>query len=69
MASTSSPRRGDDRGREIRFYDFAARRARLIQALGDVDTYYGLTVSPDGKSFLYTLQHQSRNLMLVENFR
>ena len=53
------------RGGEIRFYDFARRRERLVQALGDVEFGFGLW-----KTFLYSAQTGSTNdLMLVENFR
>lgn len=55
--------------REIRFYDFATHRSRLIQALGHVNTFYRLAVSPDRKTFLYSVwQENGRNLMLVQNF-
>ncbi|HEX7361548.1 MAG TPA: protein kinase [Bryobacteraceae bacterium] len=65
-----APAGKDGRGREIRFYDFAARKSRLIQALGNVDTFLCLAISPDRKTFLYPVwQEDSRNLMLVENFR
>lgn len=65
-----APAGRDGSGREIRFYDFAARKSRLIQALGNVNTFLGLAVSPDRKIFLYPVwQENSRNLMLVENFR
>jgi Tol biopolymer transport system component/tRNA A-37 threonylcarbamoyl transferase component Bud32 len=65
-----APAGQDASGREIRFYDFVTRRSRVIQALGDVDTFIGLTVSPDRKTFLYSVaQDHGRNLMLVENFR
>jgi hypothetical protein len=63
-----------DNTRAIRFYDFAKRRSRLIQALGAAPTEQGLTVSPNRKTFPYTAsytapQDGSSNLMLVENFR
>jgi serine/threonine protein kinase len=57
------------RGQELRFYDFATRRLRLLQALGAVGGY-GLSVSPDRKRFLFgSPQGNGRDLMLVENFR
>jgi hypothetical protein len=57
------------RGQELRFYDFAKRRSRLLQALGAVGGY-GLSVSPDRKRFLFgSPQGNGRDLMLVENFR
>jgi hypothetical protein len=58
------------RGGEIRFYDFATRRERLVQALGDVTLLFGFSVSPDRKTFLYSADRgTTNNLMLVENFR
>jgi hypothetical protein len=55
---------------EIRFYDFATHRTRLIQDLGDVPTFIGLAVSLDRKTYLYSVRDENgRNLMLVENFR
>lgn len=60
----------DGSGREIRFYNFATQGARVIQDLGKVLTANGLAVSPDGKTFLYSIaQDNGRNLMLVDNFR
>jgi eukaryotic-like serine/threonine-protein kinase len=58
------------RGGEIRFYDFATRRERLVQPLGDVEFVFGLSVSPDRKTFLYSaLAGPTSDLMLVENSR
>jgi serine/threonine protein kinase len=58
------------RGGEIRFYDFATRRERLVQSLGDVEFLFGLSVSADRKSFLYSVEPVTgADLMLVENFR
>jgi serine/threonine protein kinase/Tol biopolymer transport system component len=58
------------RGGEIRFYDFATSRERLVQALGDLTFLFGFTVSPDRKTFLYSAEKGTTNdLMLVENFR
>ena len=57
-------------GREIRFYDFATRQSWVIQSLGRISISFGLSVSPDGKTFLYSVsQSNGINLMLVENFR
>ena len=55
----------------IRFFDFATGRATTIHSLPPgVGVYPGLTVSPDGRSILYTQLDQSQSdLMLVENFR
>ncbi len=59
----------DGNGRDIRFYDFATRRSRLVQSLGSVRTYVGLTVSPDRTTFLYSVvANDTRNLMLSEGF-
>jgi len=56
-------------GREIRFYDFATNRSRLVQSLGVVNTDHGLSVSPDRTTFLYTVvANDTRNLMLSEGF-
>jgi hypothetical protein len=58
------------RGSELRSYDSATRQSRLIQTLSEVNTGFGLSVSPDRKIFLYTvLQSSGRDLMLVDNFR
>ena len=63
----------DEPGRSflIRFFDFATGRATRINSLPPgVGAYLGLTVSPDGRSILYTQVDQSQSdLMLVENFR
>ena len=55
----------------IRFFDFATGRATTIHSLpSGVRAAQGLTVSPDGRSILYTQVDQSQSdLMLVENFR
>ena len=58
------------RGGEIRFYDSATRRDRLVQTLGDLTLLFGFTVSPNRKTFLYSAEKGTTNdLMLVENFR
>ncbi|SPE26739.1 putative Serine/threonine protein kinase [Candidatus Sulfopaludibacter sp. SbA3] len=53
----------------LQFYDFATGRSTTVaRNLGDVEL--GLTVSPDGRTILYTRLDSSVNdLMLVENFR
>ena len=55
----------------IRFFDFATGRATTIHSLPPgVRADQGLTVSPDGRSILYTqLDQFQSDLMLVENFR
>ena len=56
--------------KELRFYDFGTHRSRLIQALGDSRGGLGLAVSPDRKTFLYSvMQGSGANLMVVDNFR
>jgi eukaryotic-like serine/threonine-protein kinase len=65
-----APVSNNESGREIRFYDFATRRSRWIQDLGNVQTWVGFTVSPNRKTFLYSVRRENgSNLMLVENFR
>ena len=61
----------DHMGEEIRFCDFATRTPRVLQALGDIERgTYWFTVSPDRKTFLYTVREGTgADLMLVENFR
>ncbi len=63
----------DELGRSflIRFFDFATGHATTIHSLPPgVGADMGLTVSPDGRSVLYTQLDQSQSdLMLVENFR
>ena len=57
---------------EIQFFDFTARAARAVQALGEVrmGSAYGLSVSPDRKTFLYSFEEGTgADLMLVEDFR
>ena len=53
----------------IRFKDFATGSDRVVVPIeGRVD--WGLTVSPDRRTFLYNLlDESSSDLMLVENFR
>ena len=53
----------------LQYFDFAARKSRTVaRNLGNVGAF--LTVSPDGRTFLYN-RHDSSvdDLMLVENFR
>lgn len=54
----------------LQFFDFAAARSTTIaRNLGEVSNG-GLTVSPDGRTILYTRRDSSvDDLMLVENFR
>jgi Tol biopolymer transport system component/DNA-binding winged helix-turn-helix (wHTH) protein len=54
----------------ILFYDFARGRVKEIAKLGSHHILTeGLTVSPDRRSFLYTVwEHPGGDIMLVENF-
>jgi Tol biopolymer transport system component len=53
----------------LNFYDFATRQSRTITQI-DGRLYLGLTVSPDGKTFLFSRSAVSgSDLMLIENFR
>jgi Tol biopolymer transport system component len=54
---------------EIRFYEFATRRSRLVSLIeGRLGLY--LSVSPDRQTFLFSLVHsQGSDLMLIENLR
>jgi Tol biopolymer transport system component/DNA-binding winged helix-turn-helix (wHTH) protein len=54
---------------EIRFHEFAGGQTRVVGAL-EGSLGYGLTVSPDRKTFLYTnVTDGGWDLMLIENFR
>jgi Tol biopolymer transport system component len=55
----------------IRFLEFASGKVRTIASLPvGVWPFYGLTVSPDGTSILYSqIDSLSSDLMMVENFR
>jgi len=66
-----NPEDEDHVNQEIRFCDFATRTLRVVQALGDIEKgSYWFTVSPDRKTFLYTVREGTgADLMLVENFR
>lgn len=56
-------------GLSIQFFHFASHANTEIARI-DGRTAFGLTVSPDGRSVVYTHQDQSNaDLMLVENFR
>jgi hypothetical protein len=53
---------------EIRFHEFANGRKRVI---GDIErpVAFGLSVSPDHKTFLFSKPVTGSDLMLIENFR
>ena len=54
---------------EIRFHEFASGQARLVGEI-EGNLGYGLTVSPDRKTFLFTKWTDAGgDLMLIENFR
>lgn len=58
-----------DTGRTLQFFDFATGTAKDLAKLGS-PTDMGFSVSPDGRSLLYTQHDQGgSDLMLVENFR
>ena len=52
----------------IQFLDFATGKVRKIFQLPR-RAMWGFSVSPDGRSLLYTLPYMESGLMLVENFR
>ena len=60
-----------DRSYLLRFFDFASERVKTITSLPTSVAFWGgISVSPDGRSILYTQVDQSQSdLMLVENFR
>ncbi|MGB9485476.1 MAG: DUF5050 domain-containing protein [Terriglobia bacterium] len=54
---------------EFRFLDFSTAKSRVLVKF-NAKSGQGLTVSPDGKTILYTVDTGGNsNLMLVENFR
>ncbi|MBK5292075.1 MAG: PD40 domain-containing protein [Acidobacteriia bacterium] len=55
----------------LQFYHFSSRKSTAVaRNLGDVPSTGGLTVSPDGRTILYSrLDSSVEDLMLVENFR
>jgi eukaryotic-like serine/threonine-protein kinase len=59
------------RGASLQFYNFATERTKRITKIEGSFLFYdfGLTVSPDARSVLYTRpDHPNSDLMLVENF-
>ncbi len=57
------PAEGDS---SVQFYDFAAAKSHQIASLKNFAG--GLTVSPDRKSFLFSVQRIEANIMIVDNF-
>ena len=55
----------------IRFHEFLSGRVQVISKIeAPLDGASGLTVSPDRKTFLYSIVvHPESDLMLIENFR
>ena len=54
---------------EFRFLDFSTTKSRVLVKI-NAESGQGLTVSPDGKTMLYTVSTGGNSdLMLVENFR
>ncbi len=63
------PRREPTAGASIQFLNFADGKIRTIAAIAK-PVFIGLTISPDGRSLLYTqIDQEGSDLMLVENFR
>jgi Tol biopolymer transport system component len=60
----------DERGNsELRAYEFADRHSRKILTIA-AGIYYGMALSPDGRTLLYSqIDEAGSDLMLVENFR
>ena len=59
----------DEAPRSLRYFDFASKRIRPIFEL-DKDFYSGLSVSPDGRWILYSLESDvNSDIMLVDQFR
>ncbi len=59
----------DSERRSIEFYDFESGQTKLITYLPGM-TRWGLSVTPDGQSILYSQERdEGADLMLVNNFR
>jgi hypothetical protein len=61
--------RADAAGRSaVHFFSFASGKTRAVVEVGE--TKEGISVSPDGRSLLYSeIDERRSDLMLVENFR
>lgn len=53
---------------DLRFYEFVSRRTTVVAAI-ERPFAFGLSVSPDQKTFLYSRPVTGSDLMLLENFR
>ncbi len=53
---------------ELRFHEFAGGRSRVISEI-ERPVAFGLSVSPDQKTFLFSRPVTGSDLMLIENFR
>lgn len=63
------PAAGPDRRSAVRFRKLATGKTETLAELDKV-TMWGMTVSPDRRTILYTqMDHRSDDLMLVDNFR
>jgi hypothetical protein len=53
----------------LNYFDFSTRKVRPIFKIGGGGAFFGLSVSPDGRSILYSqLDDYRSDIMLVENF-
>ena len=53
----------------LNYFDFSTRKVRPIFKIGGGEAFFGLSVSPDGRSILYSqLDDYRSDIMLVENF-
>jgi Tol biopolymer transport system component/DNA-binding winged helix-turn-helix (wHTH) protein len=57
-----------DAPRSVRYFDLASKQTRQIFE-ADKNLYSGLSVSPDGRWILYTLEDMNSDIMLVDHFR
>ncbi len=59
---------GTDPKCEVRFHEFATGRSQRVFAT-EVPLSFGLAVSPDRKTFLYTRVSSEAEIWMIENFR
>ena len=63
------PERGTDRKSSIQFLSFATGKVKIVAPISGSPSE-GLSVSPDGRSLLFSQDDEAgSDLMLVENFR